>query len=155
MAGWQAWLGVAAMGLTAVAGSGSPAGAQAPRVVVVTAGDDMKFSVTQITARPGEILKIRLNAIGTAPKAAMAHNLIVLRPGSNQIAFVEAAAQARATDFVPPALASQVLASTILIANGESAEVEVRLPKRAGTYPFLCSFPGHFANGARGSIVVK
>jgi azurin len=115
----------------------------------------MKFSVTQITARPGEALKIRLNAIGTAPKAVMAHNLIVLRPGSSQIAFVEAAAQAKATDYIPPAFKSQVLASTILIASGETAEVEVRLPGRAGTYPFLCSFPGHFANGARGSIVVK
>ena len=72
--------------MAVVAGAGSLARAQAPRLVVVTAGDDMKFSVTQITARPGEVLKIRLNAIGTAPKAVMAHNLIVLRPGSSQIA---------------------------------------------------------------------
>jgi azurin len=155
MTGWKAWRGAAVVCLAAVAGAGSLARAQAPRLVVVTAGDDMKFSVTQITARPGEVLRIRLNAVGTAPKATMAHNLIVLRPGSNQIAFVEAAAQAKAMDYVPSALKSQILASTILIANGERAEVEVRLPKRAGTYPFLCSFPGHFANGARGSIVVK
>ncbi len=143
------------MCLVAVASSGSALVAQTPRLVVVTAGDDMKFSVTKITARPGEVLKIRLTAIGTAPKAVMAHNLVVLRPGSSQIAFVEAAAQAKATDYIPPALKAQVLASTILIANGENAEVEVRLPKRAGTYPFLCSFPGHFANGARGTIEVK
>ena len=155
MTGWKAWRAVALVCLAAVAGAGPQARAQAPRLVVVTAGDDMKFSVTQITARPGEVLKIRLNAIGTAPKAAMAHNLIVLRPGSSQIAFVEAAAQAKDTDYVPTALKSQILAGTILIANGEHAEVEVRLPKRAGTYPFLCSFPGHFAAGARGSIVVK
>jgi len=155
MAGGKAWRAVVVIGLAAVAGAGSLARAQAPRLVVVTAGDDMKFSVTQITARPGEVLKIRLNAIGTAPKATMAHNLIVLWPGSNQIAFVEAAAQAKAMDYVPSALKSQILASTILIANGEHAVVEVRLPTRAGTYPFLCSFPGHFANGARGSIVVK
>lgn len=155
MTGWRAWHAAAVVCLAAVAGAGSEARAQTPRLVVVTAGDDMKFSITQISARPGEVLKIRLNAIGTAPKAVMAHNLIVLRPGSSQIAFVEAAAQAKDTDYVPPVLKSQILASTILIANGEHAEVEVRLPKRAGTYPFLCSFPGHFVNGARGSIVVK
>lgn len=85
----------------------------------------------------------------------MAHNLVVLRPEASQIAFVEAAAQAKATDYIPPGLKKQILASTILIANGESAEVEVKLPARAGTYPFLCSFPGHFASGARGSVVVK
>lgn len=129
---------------------------QAPsRLVVVTAGDDMKFSLTEIRATPGETLKIRLAAVGTAPKSAMAHNLIVLRPGSNQIAFVDAGAQAKATDYVPPRLKSQVLAATILIGNGEAAEIVIKLPARAGTYPFLCTFPGHFINGARGIIVVK
>jgi azurin len=154
MTGWRRWQGVALMYLAATAGAGE-ARAQAPRLVVVTAGDDMKFSVTRIAARRGEVLRIRLNAVGTAPRAAMAHNLIVLRPGSNQIAFVEAAAQAKATDYIPSSLKDQILASTILIANGERAEIEIALPPRAGTYPFLCSFPGHFAGGARGTIVVK
>jgi azurin len=129
--------------------------AQAPRLVVITASDDMKFSVTAIAAKRGETLKIRLVAIGTAPKAAMAHNLVVLRPGTNQIAFVEAAAQAKATDFIPPALKQQILAATILVGAGESGEVELKLPARAGVYPFLCTFPGHFINGARGTIEVK
>jgi azurin len=134
----------------------APAGArQAPRLVVVTAGDEMKFSVTQIAAARGETLKIRLIAVGTAPKSAMAHNLVILKAGVSQISFVEAAAQAKATDYIPPAMKNQILASTILIGNGESAEVDVRLPDRAGTYPFLCAFPGHFAAGARGVITVK
>jgi azurin len=146
---------VAVVALALLAAVGYGGRAQAPRLVVVTAGDDMKFSVTHIRARPGEVLKIRLNAVGTAPRAVMVHNLVVLKPGSSQIAFVEAAAQAKDTDYLPPSLKTQVLASTILVANGETAEVEVRLPKRAGVYPFLCSFPGHFANGARGTIEVK
>ncbi len=144
------------LGLAGLASFAPAARAQAPaRLVVVTAGDDMKFSLTEIPAKPGERLKIRLAAVGTAPKSAMAHNLIVLRPGSNQIAFVDAAAQAKATDYLPPALKRQVLAATILIANGESAEVEVTLPARPGRYPFLCTFPGHFINGARGIIIAK
>jgi azurin len=149
------WRAVAVMSLALVAGVWPVAPVQVPRLVVVTAGDDMKFSVTTIAAKRGETLKIRLNAIGTAPRASMAHNLLVLKPGSSQIAFVEAAAQAKSTDYVPPSLKSQVLAGTVLIANGETAEIELKLPARAGSYPFLCSFPGHFANGARGTIEVK
>ena len=151
----RARLRVAALTLCAMMAVGHAARAQAPRLVVVTAGDDMQFSTTQIAAKRGEVLKIRLNAVGTAPRASMAHNLVVLRAGTNQIAFVEAAAQAKATDYIPPALKNQILAHTILIANGETADIEVKLPARAGTYPFLCSFPGHFATGARGTIVVK
>ncbi len=138
--------------------SGAGAGAretQAPRLVVITASDDMKFSVTAIAAKRGETLKIRLVAMGTAPKAAMAHNVVVLRPGTNQIAFAEAAAQAKATDYIPTALKAQILAATILVGAGESAEIELKLPARAGVYPFLCTFPGHFINGARGTIEVK
>ena len=127
----------------------------APRLVVVLAGDDMKYSLNEITAKRGEVLRIRLTAIGAAPKAAMAHNLVILRLGSNQIAFVEAAAQAKATDYIPAAMKDQILASTILIGNGESTDIEVKVPARAGTYPFLCTFPGHFIKGARGSLVVK
>ncbi len=131
------------------------ASAAPSRLIVVTAGDDMKFSVTEIQARRGERLKIRLSAVGTAPRAAMAHNLVVLRAGTSQIPFVVAAQEAKATDYIPADLKNEVLAATILIGNGEFAEVEFTLPARAGTYPFVCTFPGHFANGARGVIVVK
>jgi azurin len=155
MTTWTARIALMTVLVAGTVSVGPDVRAQTPRLVVITAGDDMKFSVTQISAKRGEVLRIRLNAVGTAPRAAMAHNLVVLRPEASQIAFVEAAAQAKATDYIPPGLKKQILASTILIANGESAEVEVKLPARAGTYPFLCSFPGHFASGARGSIVVK
>jgi azurin len=146
----------ALLALSGLAPGATPALPQAPpRLVVVTATDDMKFSVTEIRARPGETLRIRLAGAGTAPKSAMAHNLIVLRPGTNQIEFVDAAARAKATDYIPPKLKGQVLAATTLIGNGEAGEVVITLPARAGTYPFLCSFPGHFINGARGIIVAK
>jgi azurin len=132
--------------------------AQAPapsRTITVTANDDMKFNLTEIMAKPGETLRIRLLATGTAPKSAMAHNFVILNAGTNQLVFADAAAKAVGTDYIPPALKSSVLATTILIGNGESAEVIFKVPAKAGNYPFLCSFPGHFAAGARGKIVVQ
>ncbi len=115
----------------------------------------MKFNLTEISAKAGERLRVRLLAVGTAPKSAMAHNFVLLQTGSNQIVFAEAAAKAVATDYIPSALKSSIVASTILIANGESAEIVFTVPATAGNYPFLCSFPGHFAAGARGKLIVK
>lgn len=115
----------------------------------------MKLNITEFTAKPGEVLRIRMLAVGTMPKATMSHNLVILNTGTNQILFAEAAAKAVSTDYIPAAMKSSILAATILIGNGESAEIVFKVPSKPGNYPYLCSFPGHFAAGARGKIVVQ
>ena len=136
----------------------APASAQTltpTRTITITANDEMKLNITEFTAKPGEVLRIRMLAVGTMPKATMSHNLVILNTGTNQILFAEAAAKAVSTDYIPAAMKSSILAATILIGNGESAEIVFKVPAKAGNYPYLCSFPGHFAAGARGKIVVK
>ena len=128
--------------------------AGAARTIEIAGGDDMKYSVTEITAKPGETWKIKLVSKGTLPKVAMAHNVVVLKPTAKQTDFVNAAAMARATDFIPADMKDQVLAATTLAGPGETVEVTFKVPA-AGTYPFLCTFPGHFAAGMRGTIVAK
>jgi azurin len=137
------------------AGQAKPAPASSARTVEITGSDDMKYSVTTIPAKPGETLRIRLISKGTLPKIAMAHNVVVLKAGAKQIDFANAAALARATDFIPPDMKDQVLAATTLAGPGETVEVTFKVPTTAGTLPFLCTFPGHFAAGMRGTIVVK
>lgn len=125
------------------------------RTITITANDDMKFSLTEIKAAPGETLKIRLVSIGTQPRATMAHNVVILQAGANQLVFADAAAKAVATDYIPADLKGQILAATPLIANGQTADLTITLPTKPGNYAFLCTFPGHFAAGARGKIVVQ
>ena len=125
------------------------------RLVEITGGDDMKYNVTSIAAKPGETLRIRLVSKGTLPKIAMAHNVVVLKAGAKQIDFVNAASQARATDFIPPDMKDQVLGATTLAGPGETVELVFKVPAAAGSYPYVCTFPGHFAAGMRGTIVVK
>jgi azurin len=131
-----------------------PAAASGVRTVEITGGDDMKYSVTEIPAKAGETLRIRLTSKGTLPKVAMAHNVVVLKPTAKQLDFVNAAAMARATDFIPPDMKDQVMGATGLAGPGETVEVTVKIPS-AGKYPYLCTFPGHFAAGMRGTIVAK
>ena len=136
-----------------------PAAAQAPsakgvRTVEIIGTDDMKFSVASIPAKAGEQLRIRLVSKGGMPKIAMAHNFVLLTRKADTLKFVNAAAMARATDFVPPDMKSQVIASTGLAGAGETVEVTFKVPA-AGTYTFLCTFPGHFQAGMTGKLIVK
>lgn len=129
--------------------------ASSVRTVEITGGDDMKYSVTTIPAKPGETLRIRLTSKGTLPKIAMAHNVVVLKAGAKQIDFANAAAMAAATGYIPADMKDQVLAATAMAGPGETVDVTIKMPTAPGTYPYLCTFPGHFAAGMRGTIVVK
>jgi azurin len=124
------------------------------RTVEIVGTDDMKFSVTTIEAKAGEQLRVRLTSKGAMPKIAMAHNFVLLTKEANTLKFVNAAAMARATDFVPAELKSQIIASTGLAGAGETVEVTFKVPA-AGSYVFLCSFPGHFQAGMTGKLIVK
>ena len=135
-------------------GQAKPAASSAVRTVEIAASDDMKYSVTEIPAKAGETLRIRLVSKGTLPKVAMAHNVVVLKAGAKQNDFANAAALARATDFIPTEMKDQVIGASTLAGPGETVDVTVKIPA-AGTYPYICTFPGHFAAGMRGNIVAK
>ena len=131
------------------------AAAKGVRTVEIVGTDDMKFSVVTIAAKPGEQIRVRLVAKGGMPKIAMAHNFVLLAKAADVPKFVNAAAMARTTDFVPAELKDQVLAQTTLVGAGETAEVTFKAPTAPGTYTFLCSFPGHFQAGMKGTLTVK
>lgn len=129
--------------------------AQQPRTIEIKGTDDMKYSVTSIVAKPGERIRVVLIGVGSMPKIVMAHNWILLKKNADQQAFINASALARDSGFIAPAQKANVLASTTLIGAGEKAEVTFTAPKVAGAYPYVCSFPGHFAAGMKGTLTVK
>lgn len=135
----------------AAAAAPAPAG---PRLVEITANDQMKYSVATIEAKAGEQLKVVLTNVGQLPKEAMGHNWVLLKAGTDGMAFATAASTARETDFIPPALKEQVIASIGLLGPRKSGEVTFTVPA-AGEYPFLCTFPAHYAVGMKGTLIVK
>lgn len=128
--------------------------AGSPRVITLTGTDAMKFTPSQITAKPGEKLRIVLKTVSAMPKAAMAHNFVILKPGSDLTAFVNASAMARPT-YIAPKLKDQVLVASGLAGGGETVTVDFTAPAKPGQYTFLCTFPGHFAGGMKGTLTVK
>jgi azurin len=132
-----------------------PPSGKGVHTVDIIGTDDMKFSVPKIAAKPGEQIRVRLIVKGGMPKIAMAHNFVLLAKAADTLKFVNAAALARATDFIPPEMKAQVLASTGLAGAGETVEVTFKAPTAPGEYTFLCTFPGHFQAGMRGTLTVK
>ena len=125
------------------------------RTIELTGGDTMKYDVTSIHARPGERLHVVLRSVGTAPKVVMAHNFVVLKAGVKPEDFVNAAMDARATDFIPPTMQDKVIVARGLVGPGERVEVTFTAPAKPGTYTYLCSFPGHYMVAMKGHLIVK
>jgi azurin len=133
----------------------APAAAKGARTINMTGGDDMKYSLTTIEAKPGETLHVVLKSVGTIPKIAMAHNFVLLALTADPVEFTKAAMMAQATEYVPQDQKAKIVASTKLAGPGETVDVTFKVPAKAGSYPFLCTFPGHFAAGMKGQLVVK
>ena len=114
----------------------------------------MKYNLTTIEAKAGEEIKVILTNGGSMPKEAMGHNWVLLKAGSDGMTFATAAMSAKDTDYIPPALKDQVLASIGLLGPRKSGEVTFKAPA-PGEYPFLCTFPAHYAVGMKGTLIVK
>lgn len=129
--------------------------AQAPRTITIVATDDMKWTVTRITAKPGEALRIKLISKGVIPKVAMAHNVVLLKAGVDVQKFVDAGASARATDFIAPSTKAQVIAASKFAGPGDTVWLDFKAPAKPGTFPYLCTFSGHYQAGMKGTLIVK
>lgn len=126
----------------------APAQTEAPAPVAsapieITANDQMQFSAKAIEVKAGAEAVIILKNIGTMAKEVMGHNLTILKTGTDLPAFATKAMTAKATDYLPPSDSASVVAHTRLLGPGESDTLRVTLA--AGDYPYLCTFPGHFA----------
>lgn len=118
-----------------------PAKPDADGVVHMTGNDQMRYNTNRIEVKAGQKFKIELKNIGALPKEAMGHDMVVLKPGNDPMAFAAKAITAKATDYIPAEGADLMLGHTKLLGPGESDTLELELA--AGTYPFLCTFPGH------------
>lgn len=128
--------------------------AAGPKTIEITANDSMKYNLNSISLAVGEEVRLSLINVGSMPKQAMAHNVVVLKPGTDTAAFATAAAAAVATEYIPEALAGQVIAHTKMLGPKQTDSIVVKFTE-PGEYPFLCSFPAHYQVGMKGVITVR
>lgn len=142
----------------AVMAAASLSAAPAPedvKAVLITANDTLKFSVTRIEVQPGQRIHLQLKNTGSMPKEVMGHNWILLKAGTNISTYATTALSAKNESYQPRALAGEVLASIPLLGPRQTGEVAFEAPTAPGSYPYLCSFPGHFQAGMQGLLIVK
>lgn len=106
-------------------------------------GDDaMKFDKKELKVKAGSKVELTLHHTGKLPKKSMGHNWVLLKPGTDIAEFGKASMSAADTDYIP-AGTDAVIVHTDLVGGGESTTITFDAPE-AGTYDFICAFPGHY-----------
>lgn len=133
----------------------TPRDTGAATTVDLTANDTMKYSQTEIHAKAGQSVAVTFKNAGTLPKTAMGHNFVLLKSDDLAGAFIADSLQAGATEYIPESHKDDIIAHTKLLGPGESETVTFTAPSKAGTYPYFCTFPGHYAVGMKGELIVE
>ncbi|WP_111308105.1 azurin [Confluentibacter sediminis] len=121
--------------------------------IVISADDMMKFDLSEIKVKAGQKIKITLRHKGKLDINVMGHNFVILKQGVDLTDFATKAAVSKDTKYIPKGSENDIVAHTDLIGGGQTSSVEFDAPE-AGTYNFLCSFPGHYAL-MKGKFIVE
>ena len=120
--------------------------------VTIEGNDRMQFNLNEIKVEAGQTVVLTLKHVGKLPKAAMGHNWVLLTQGTNIQEFGAAASKAADNGYIPEGT-DNVIAHTEMIGGGQETTIEFTAPE-AGTYDFICSFPGHYAL-MKGKFIVE
>ncbi|MEZ4699401.1 MAG: ThuA domain-containing protein [Rhodothermales bacterium] len=127
----------------AAAAAGQMDEEQPDRVVELRAvRQQLAFDVKELTVKAGSLVEFVYTN-----DDLMQHNVVFGAPGSTEIigAAADALAQSpngAAQQYVPRI--PSVLASSVLVDPGQTVRIRFRIPDDAGSYPYLCTVPGHW-----------
>ena len=118
----------------------------------ISGNDQMKFNKNELKVKAGQTVKLTLKHTGQMSKEVMGHNFVLLKKGTELSEFAQKASQANGNDYIPEGT-DQVIAHTKIIGGGEETTITFEAPQ-AGTYDFICSFPGHWIQ-MQGKFIVE
>ena len=112
------------------------------KVTVSCIPERMMFTLTEFKVKKGQAVKLNF----TNPDVTK-HNLVIVKPGAVQEVGMESNKMAAERDgeakhFIPQS--DKILHHTKLIGEHGSETLRFNAPKKAGKYPFLCTYPGHW-----------
>jgi len=111
---------------------------QAVEIKTLTA--QMRYDTPEFTVGPGTPVRIMFNNIDDLP-----HNIVFCQAGTDVVALsmhqMEHPEDAVKNDWVPKDPA--IFAHTKLVNPHEQQEVRFTAPEKPGSYPYVCTFPGH------------
>jgi azurin len=106
------------------------------------------YDKKEFTAKPGQ--KVKLTLINPADSVTrQPHNLLIVKPGKKDVVGMAANAGMADPAFLTTKQAvpdsAEILHHTKLVQAGEQDVIEFTAPTEAGDYPYLCTYPGHWA----------
>lgn len=119
----------------------------------IEGNDQMQYNKKEFRVKAGQKVRLTLKHVGSMDKKTMGHNWVLLTQGTDIMEFGQASATAEDNDYIPKDREDQVIAHTKMLGGGESDTIEFDAPP-AGTYEFICSFPGHVAL-MKGKFIVE
>src|SRR3546814_19784248 len=102
----------------------------------------MRFDKKELKVKAGQKVSLTLNHTGKLGKDVMGHNFVLLKADVKLADFAAKALNARDNDYIPESESDNIIAYTKLLGGGESDPLVLTAPA-AGSWYFVCSFPGH------------
>ncbi len=121
---------------------------------IALAGNDMmQYDKKEFKVQAGQEITLTFRHTGKLDKKVMGHNFVLLKPGTDITTFSIASSDAgEAADWIPDG-GNDVIVHTKMLGGGETTTITFMAPE-AGSYDFICSFPGHSAM-MRGKFIVE
>ena len=119
-------------------------------MTVATLGDELAYDVVEIRARAGSEITIEF----VNKSAGMPHNVVFVNSESDINPVGIAALQASKNEYVPQNELDRMFGYTEMAGPGETVSVTITVPETPGTYPYICTYPGHFTV-MQGRLIVR
>lgn len=109
-------------------------------LVVKSTGTDLSYDITEIRAKAGSTITIRYENTSNMP-----HNIVFVNERSDIQPVGVGGLRARDTEYIPQdeELLKRIFGYTALARPGFTEYVTITVPE-PGTYPYICTYPGHF-----------
>jgi len=136
----------AALALTACGGGGNESAA-GDEAKTVRGNDSLRYEPETLQAAAGEEFTVNFSNPSNVP-----HNFVLVEQGQEQAVADAGAANDGEVDDDTPGV---IKAGELLDAGTEDPE-ELEIGElEAGTYTYICTYPGHYAGGMKGTLTVQ
>lgn len=129
---------------------GAPAGAAGvAELKLASVGNNMAYDTKSFSVKTGQ--KVHLSFKNSSDMELLPHNWVLVRPGTEATVAAAGLKAGQEAGFLDGAH-ENVIAFTPLALKGTTVEATFTAPE-PGTYPFICTVPGHYMM-MKGTLVV-
>ena len=110
-------------------------------LVIKSSGADLSYDITEIRATAGDTFTIEYDN----SQSVMPHNIVFVYSRADIQPVGIASLRASQNDYIPTDEASleKIFGYTELARPGDTVYITITVPE-PGTYPYICTYPGHF-----------